>query len=270
MTTLPTSRGFLTSLLNTLIKPAPPPTQPIVDTPYDAPTNPPKTLPSSHRALLTTLHVLFPPPMLLQALDLLDRSLVTRLISARPISGELAAEPVIPQLEQEVWPPQAHIHLPSSSSNPRPDSGEGGEKKDVMYLVRSSQPTRGRYATSSGGTVYTVHLEAWNCSCAAFAFAAFPASGSGNVRWNLDGDGDEDYYEMGDGVTVSENEKETEKDWEFGGLSLDGTKEGGEGVPVCKHLLACLLGERWGDVLGSHVKQKEASREEMAGYGAEG
>jgi len=51
-------------------------------------------------------------------------------------------------------------------------------------------------------------------------------------------------------------------------LSLDGRGREG-GVPVCKHLLACLLGERWGDVLGSYVKEKEVSREEMAGYGAE-
>lgn len=125
-----------------------------------------------------------------------------------------------------------------------------------MYLVRSSQPTRGRYASGTGGTVYTVHLEGWNCSCAAFAFAAFPTTGS---PWHMDGDGDVE--------TIVD-----EKGWEFGGLSLDGIESrGGEGgVPVCKHLLACLLGERWSDVLGSYVKERVVSRDEMAGNAAEG
>lgn len=62
--------------------------------------------------------------------------------------------------------------------------------------------------------------------------------------------------------------------WEFGGLSFDGKEGsggglGGEGVPVCKHLVACLLGERW-DVLRGYVREREVSTEEMAGIGGEG
>lgn len=117
--------------------------------------------------------------------------------------------------------------------------------------------------------MYVVYVESWNCSCAAFAFAAFPAF-LGGVPWRLDGDegGHEHYGMEGEGCGGGEGEKEEEEEWEFGGLSLDG-REGEGGLPVCKHLLACVLGEKWEDVLGSYVKEKVVSREEMAGYAAE-
>jgi hypothetical protein len=63
--------------------------------------------------------------------------------------------------------------------------------------------------------------------------------------------------------------RERETEWEFGGLSLDGVEGAEGGVPVCKHLLACLLGERWG-ILAGYVKEKVVNREEMAGLGGEG
>lgn len=204
--------------------------------------------------------------MLLQALDLLDRGLVTRLISQPTESEQEVPLPVSAQAP-EVWPPQAHIHLPPSSSHPESKIDEQEkEKRNAMYSVRSSQPTKGRHASLIGGMVYFVHLVSWNCSCAAFAFSAFPASsyGSAGVPWDLSQDGDDEVLEMSMGV----EQEEGLAGWEFGGLSLDGTGDRG-GVPVCKHLLACVLGERWGDVLGGYVKEKKVSREEIAGYGAE-
>jgi hypothetical protein len=47
-------------------------------------------------------------------------------------------------------------------------------------------------------------------------------------------------------------------------MSLDGLA-GGEGVPVCKHLLACVLAEKWSAALGRFVVERRVSREEMAG-----
>jgi hypothetical protein len=79
----------------------------------------------------------------------------------------------------------------------------------------------------------------------------------GKERGDDDGDGSEV-----DGVNGKG------RGWEFGGLSFDG-KEGGK-VPVCKHLLACLLVERWEDVFGGYVKERSVEREEMAGVGCEG
>lgn len=71
------------------------------------------------------------------------------------------------------------------------------------------------------------------------------------------------------GLGVGEDEgMEEEKGREFGGMSTDGRGDEGGPVPVCKHLLACVLGERWG-LLGGYVKEREISREEMAALGAE-
>lgn len=262
--TLPPSRAFLTSLLNTLTTNLPTPSQAPLNETYGDLSNPLRNLPSRHRSLLTTLHVLFPPPMLLQALDLLDRGFVTRLFSQDshpPLDQQLV------ERQGEVWPPQAHVHLPEGAG-PLPHSPENLRGKEkVMYLVRSSQPTKGRFSTSTSTTsTYVVYLTSWNCSCAAFAFSAFPASGY-QASWDLDQHPDSDELTCDSGY---ENER-CEKEWQFGGLSLHGTEgrcDGG-GVPVCKHLLACLLGERWEDVLGNYVKERVAGREEMAGFAAE-
>jgi hypothetical protein len=196
---LPTPRALLTSILNSL--PAAAPT-----TQTNPPCNPLHTLSSAHKSLLTTLHVLFPPPTLLQALDLLDRGLVTRIVCAQS----------------------------PDSSTPSPTTAA-----PAVYLVRSSQP-RPRF--SSAGPAYAVRLEAWNCSCAAFAFVAFPGTGSARDS--------RDENALGNAG------------WVVGGRSL------GRDVPVCKHLLACVLAERWEGVVGGYVKERKVGREEMAGIGA--
>jgi hypothetical protein len=69
--------------------------------------------------------------------------------------------------------------------------------------------------------------------------------------------------------SMIEGTAKVEREWDFGGRSFDG-KGVRDSVPVCKHLLACLLGERWGDVLGKYMKVREVNREEMAGLGGEG
>jgi hypothetical protein len=52
-----------------------------------------------------------------------------------------------------------------------------------------------------------------------------------------------------------------EKEWHFGGLSR------GEGMPMCKHLLACVMVERWRE-FGDGVEERRVSVEELAGWGA--
>src|SRR5277367_4410738 len=99
--TLPSPRDLLTSIFNSLPQTAAPPESGL---PNNANSNPLKSLTATHRSLLVTLHVLF-PSLLLQALDLLDRSLVTRVVQVVPAS---TSEPQAPT----VWPPQAHIHPP--------------------------------------------------------------------------------------------------------------------------------------------------------------
>jgi hypothetical protein len=258
---LPTPRKFLTTLLNTLTTSAPT-QEPQTNAPYDPPSHPLKLIPASQRALLTTLHVLFPPPTLLQALDLLDRGLVTRFV-LQDDSSTLQNPPPDNGLENAVVPPQANTHLSTSGiaggvNVTETEKGLEKGKENAVYQVRSSQAAKGRFKDLNvlSTITYTVRLESWNCSCAAFTFAAFP----GGVVWAPSvEDEDEGMFEDGDG------DGQGEKGWEFGGRSRD---EGN--VPVCKHLLACVLAERWEGVLGGYVKERKVGREEMAGVGGEG
>lgn len=77
-------------------------------------------------------------------------------------------------------------------------------------------------------------------------FSAFPAK-----PWSHEGEED--------GKAVTEEGEGQE--WMVGGLSL------GQDVPMCKHLLACVLAER-GGMFGGYVKTREVSVEELAGWAA--
>ncbi|KAL8354095.1 hypothetical protein RB601_003780 [Gaeumannomyces tritici] len=207
----------------------------------------------AYRPLLTTLHALF-PTILLAALDLLDRGLVSR-------------------LEMETTD----------------DATDAAAGKNVAYHVRSAATARRRRnnnnnnnnkssSSSSKANVpdpaYAVRLGAWSCSCAAFAFSAFSGDGGGR-----------DPRDSGSGAGAGAGGGGLEDGgggWEFGGLSIDGREQqlghgsGGDdddgggglvevrGVPCCKHLLACLLADRW-PVAGRCVAARCVSREELAG-----
>ncbi|KAI1659354.1 hypothetical protein F4813DRAFT_395223 [Daldinia decipiens] len=227
---VPIPRQFLTSLIESLNSiPTPPTPQPSLEG-----ANPLKLIPPAHRPLLTTLYALY-PLTLLPALDLLDRHLATRIIIApsRP-QGDTTA-PAAPHEEQQ--PPTPH---------------------HPFYIVRSAQPQHPRRDTASAsasapGPRYVVRLSAWNCSCAAFAFAAFPRG--------------EDRYVA---PSPADRTREDALEWQFGALSLDGTDGSGiAGVPCCKHLLACVLAERWSAVLGGYVDERVVGREEAAGLVAD-
>ncbi|KXX80678.1 Zinc finger SWIM domain-containing protein 7 [Madurella mycetomatis] len=110
-------------------------------------------------------------------------------------------------------------------------------------------------AVAGTGKKYLVRLGAWSCTCAAFAFAA------------VQGDGGMSLEEVGGEAGGMGNDVGIE--WSFGGMSLDGLGQAGEGVPLCKHLLACLLAERWSAALGRYVVEWRVGREEMAGIVAD-
>ncbi|KAF4775902.1 hypothetical protein HER10_EVM0001776 [Colletotrichum scovillei] len=293
--TLPTPRVVITNLINSLTSaPLPPPSANTAGTSNnnaaDA-ANPLKTLPKSHRPLLVTLHVLF-PSLVLPALDLLDRNLVTRVVpeTTTPPSAGLGHGHGHRERNNPTNPaPAALQHQPSTNPNDTASEavadGQGSSPPPprlqpattqppaaaaaAFHLVRSvaSTMTRRHHAvatSASASTTYLVHLDAWNCSCANFAYEAFPAVVSGGGR-----DVDPDLVIMGadeaeDNVDGDNSEA---SDWQFGGLSLDGMDDGG--VPCCKHLLACLLSEQWADTLGKYVTERRVSREEMAGLVAD-
>lgn len=128
-------------------------------------------------------------------------------------------------------------------------------------LVAEADPAVGETAAAAaeaaaGGRAYMVRLGAWNCTCAAFVFASFPAgTGPGSRSDSGERDGGEDGMDLdGDEVGVLSLSG-------FGGMTVD---DGG-GVPVCKHLMACLLAERWSAALGHNVVERRVGREEMAG-----
>ncbi|RYO94797.1 hypothetical protein DL764_007775 [Monosporascus ibericus] len=150
---------------------------------------------------------------------------------------------------------------------------------------------------------YVVRLGAWSCTCAAFAFSAYPfeapASRDANPnparqRGQVAGVGH--YYAIEPAAASSSSSSglasaardtgdsgrdEDEPEWEFGGLSIDGRDDGegsaaaaaagmgsgaAAGVPACKHLLACVLGERLAGLgLGEYMDERRVGREEGAG-----
>ncbi|OIW25817.1 hypothetical protein CONLIGDRAFT_504570 [Coniochaeta ligniaria NRRL 30616] len=298
MASLPQPRHFLTSLINAisdipLSQSGPQPQR------QHEPSNPLKAVPQSYRPLLTTLHVLF-PTLLLPALDLLDRGLVTRLWLVPKKSDEARYESSDGEEEDEeaggggqgeeagIYEPEPAVRGDEirhrRATSPSAEDGKGGEDGEDeqeqepvshIFTVRSSQSThpRRRKEVLLGGVaedpaqkMYIVRLGAWNCTCAAFAFAAFP--GGGSQAFSVDGGGsrDEDVRRDMDGDVVAG--EVGEDDWSFGGVSLDGTGEGGS-VPCCKHLLACLLAERWQSGLGSYIEERRVGRNEMAGIVAD-
>ncbi|CAF9935181.1 MAG: hypothetical protein HETSPECPRED_009690 [Heterodermia speciosa] len=243
MSTLPSPRALLSSLL----PPLPPPNPSTSQIPPSRPLHP------AQKPLFLTLHCLFPND-LIPALDLLDRNLVTRLTLQDPPASS---------------PPPIRPPFPSQNQN---QEEQNKISPLSIYSIRSS---RTRFAskharfssttnTSSEGIHYEVRLKAWNCTCAAFVFATFAGEwerGSfggveGGAGIDADGSGDIGGGDGGEGHGGREGERR-----QIGGVTF------GEDVPVCKHLLACLLAERV-EGLGAFVEERCVGREEMAGWAA--
>ncbi|KAF2280421.1 uncharacterized protein EI97DRAFT_430148 [Westerdykella ornata] len=176
----------------------------------------------------------------------------------------------------------------------RPTADETAET--AFYLVRSAQlvHTRSsRYASTSTAAAsaapahktYQVRLPAWNCTCPAFAFSAFPSSFA-------DSDGGEELWEEhvdvkhffptaaaatvgrgagreGDEAGEEEEGEEGEGKWIFGGGMAGAVNQSARMrmPPVCKHLLACVLGERC-SLFAGFVQERRVGDEEVVGWSA--
>jgi len=206
-----------------------------------------KDLTPDARRLLLTLHALFPTEFL-PALDLLDRNLVTRFI-CEDISPPQNSHGSQLYFVLSASSAQASIHQHAGShaghlTSPRRGSG-----------ARSASQSRGRgrfyNALNPDTQYYEVRTKAWNCSCPAFVFGAFPAWAGMDVDITADTPTKSNVHE-GEG---------NETDWYWGGISRPLNV-----APVCKHLLACILGEQAPRIFGTFVKERTVSREELAAY----
>ncbi|KAF2443503.1 hypothetical protein P171DRAFT_432747 [Karstenula rhodostoma CBS 690.94] len=225
---------------------------------------------------MLALHVAFPNE-LLPALDLLDRSLVTRFRIRRDVEDH--SEGAAPQgvrgriseahaegtpgnkntgggIIDAPTPDAEMLDAPHSASSDdgaqtTPQDSEHDMMMDSVYYVRSAQQRSSRFSSSFDAlTSYEVRLSAWNCSCPAFAFSAFPPV-------PVHPEPPVPTYEPDGGIHAEEGA------WNFGGVGL------GEGIPpVCKHLLACVLAERCAGLFGGCMEERVVSVEEAAGWAA--
>lgn len=229
--TLPTPQCFLSSLFLASAPSAATTSSDSILLPLDDP---------FARSLLLTLHCLFSAD-LIPALDLLDRQLVTRFVLA---PSEAKKKPEIEEGEE--------CNEGEERGGPKKKTGKK-RAAAAVYYVRSSQNT---YQTRARGDVggmahfYEVRLRGWSCTCPAFTFASFASLENNNDSTRESHNhGDEDEY-----VHTREF---------FGGL----LRGDGTAVPVCKHLLACLLVERGGRFEG-FVQEIEIGGDELAGWAA--
>ncbi|KAG8526256.1 uncharacterized protein KY384_000249 [Bacidia gigantensis] len=198
------------------------------------------------KPVLLTLHALF-PTILLPALDLLDRGLVTDL-SLSPGASTI---------------PRAEIRDPAdsvdyASANVASQDSKG---RDVYYVLSNAPTFSSRVHQGNrkltDNVSYEVRPTAWSCTCAAFAFSAFSKEDGGFH--------DEDWA-IGSGAELQQD------------TPNDGGREGGcwgglmrdkhpNDIPVCKHLLACVLAKKMGNP-GPRVKRRVVEREEIGAWAA--
>ena len=241
MQNLPSHRHLLTTLIQSLPTAVPSAARaPSADSEY--PDDGKLLRGGESRRILLTLHVLF-PNLLLPALDLLDRGLVTRArlrATSHPDVSDASAAAASTIKQEEAF-----------SGREEAPSKQGGPSAEV-FVVRSLASTTTRRTrdsvSASSPKSYLVRLRAWNCSCAGFAFDSFSPRHIAPVTRR--------------GASLP---AERTLDPGFGGLSLDGGAAGTEEVPCCKHLLACLLFSEWGSVLDKYVEERNVTKDELAG-----
>lgn len=120
-----------------------------------------------------------------------------------------------------------------SNNNPKNNIDNDTESEDTSIFIVQSTSHHDREASGAaarGGKVYHVHLKTWNCSCPAFVLNCFPPS---SATSNKDDDVD---YEMLEDQTEEEGEA-----WFGGTLRNREASYDDRVVPICKHILACVL-----------------------------
>ncbi|KAH8130760.1 hypothetical protein LI328DRAFT_21479 [Trichoderma asperelloides] len=197
---------------------------------------------SNWRQQLLTLHVIF-PSLLLPALDLLDRGLVTRLIVASTSHTATShTSRALQHGETEI------VQGQYTDRDLGCQQGTSFSKDRIcMYSAQSaaSAASRGRRRlTPQASKSYAVHIDAWSCNCDAFALDAYSN------------------YDMTGSTEQLQEPRISSGD--FGSLVMDARLGLQEDFPCCKHLLACLLAEKWRGTPRGHVEDKYITKEELA------
>ncbi|UKZ62566.1 uncharacterized protein TrAtP1_003811 [Trichoderma atroviride] len=197
---------------------------------------------SNWRQQLLTLHVVF-PSLLLPALDLLDRGLVSRLIVANPAQAAASHPSHVPQ-DSETEPVQGQL---TDRDLVGQEATSFSKDQICMYSVQSaaSATSRGRRRhIPQASKSYAVHIDAWSCNCGSFAL---------------------DAYSNYDVTSITEQLQESGiSSGGFGSLGMDAWLGLQEDFPCCKHLLACLLAEKWRGAPRGHVEDRYITKEELA------
>ncbi|KAF1353399.1 hypothetical protein BDV97DRAFT_114382 [Delphinella strobiligena] len=268
-TPLPKTRTFITSLISSLPKPT------SSNSNEEPPRNPLKALTENQRAILMTLHVLFPNE-LLPALDLLDRDLVSRYriraSSLTTTTPDAPADGVINSRDEA-----STATASDETANQSGNRTAATTTRTPIYYVRSAQSTstnsnskryRDPLATS---THYEVRPHAWSCSCPAFTFAAFPFQATlSSHQSSHQSSHHQSHHQSTTSLSLphshSHSNTEAKPDAQTKSCFAGGLSTGQE-VPICKHLLACTLVEQTG-LFGAFVREREVSFEEMVGWAA--
>ncbi|ERF71452.1 hypothetical protein EPUS_06834 [Endocarpon pusillum Z07020] len=160
-------------------------------------------------------------------------------------------------------------------------------ENEVFYVQSASSQTkttrqRRHHHTSVSSTNYEVRLGAWNCTCPAFALSTF----SRLMDPKADGRADDNREPLKNLLAGDDHHNvdfydsamsQTEFEWRFGGTftrtisdpehGIDSERKGASvPVPVCKHILAALLGKHIPGLFGSGVQLRTVSAEEGAGW----
>ncbi|PGG97850.1 hypothetical protein AJ80_09631 [Polytolypa hystricis UAMH7299] len=201
------------------------------------------------KPLLLTLHCLFPNELLL-ALDILDRQLIIRYIEASPLIGATCGE------GQETRA-ASHVH-----GEEHPGKSRRG---DSMFFVQSSSSTTAQ--TQMECRSYIVCLSSWNCTCPAFILATFRDETGTSTTSNIEVTDEHPgmpLYPSGTG----NGQDGGEVTWRFGGTLTKLRKKCD--IPVCKHILACILGAHCPKLFRDGVKEVMAEMQAIAGRHAGG
>ncbi|KAK3321422.1 hypothetical protein B0T19DRAFT_265516 [Cercophora scortea] len=303
---LPTSRQVLTSLIDAIAAIPlhnPPPAPTTTTTTTTSPTNALRLVPVAYRHLIVTLHVLF-PNLLLPALDVLDRGLVGRVEledntpSSHPTSA--AGAGTYFYLVRSAGSVQTRRKDGSGGTG----GGGGGQ-----YIVRlgawnctcaafafaafpvMEETVKAGEGEGEGGDALQQQTER-QLPITSTTAATLINDSTDTEQVTSDEQPPLESTSTVPSTSISNNNKQGHEDasqeekWSFGGLSTDGrtyetnnnsssnnsnSSSGGIGgaVPVCKHLLACLLAERWSAALGRYIVVRRVGREEMAGIVAD-